>query len=84
MLMNRGKLRRMVLAMIREHAPSVAAGDGLRVRPTGKTFVVSLPAETIARLNALPAPTVPSSSGAGAHMGPPPPIAPPPIPRLGP
>jgi hypothetical protein len=82
MIGNAAKLKRLVLGMIREHAPMVAAGQGVAVRKTGRTFEVSLHPINVAKLAALEEPVIASGSGAAANMGPPPPVQPPPV--LGP
>ena len=54
MITSRSRLRRMVLAMIREHSPDLRGGAGVTVRRTGQGFVADLPAPILAKLAALP------------------------------
>ncbi len=86
MILKRSKLARFVLGMIRQHAPRPIAveGGGLVVSRAGAGDYITLDAETLAKLAALPAPTLPTTSGANVQMGPTAVINPPVLPALGP
>ena len=70
-MMTRGKIDRLILTRIREHAPQLAGGAGLYVRRSGSSWEIGFSLEVAAKLAALTDPAVTYGSAAGAQMGPP-------------
>ncbi len=88
MILNRRKVKALVLSMIRQHAPRPAAGEGLTVTRSGQFDIIGLSETNALKLAELAEPTIPASSSGALNMGPPgytgTMMEPPLIPTLGP
>lgn len=86
MILKRSKVAAFVVGLIYRHSPRVttAAGGGLVVQRSGSADILSLDPETLAKLAALPAPALPTTSNADVQLGPARPLEMPILPVLGP